>query len=93
MWFARITFEYAKKYSEVNKNFHVIVIFHQNQIKNLKLDQIYLVYAPILLYILDNINIMLYLNISHFFSLFIFLKYFKNIPNLLISLIFIDDLS
>ena len=36
--FARIAFEYAKISSEVNKDFHAIVIVNQNQIKNLKLD-------------------------------------------------------
>ena len=36
--FARIAFEYAKISSEVNKDFHVIVIVNKNQIKNLKLD-------------------------------------------------------
>ena len=36
--FARIAFEYAKVSSEVNKDFHVIVIVNKNQINNLKLD-------------------------------------------------------
>ena len=36
--FARIAFEYAKISSEVNKDFHAIVIVNKNQIKNLKLD-------------------------------------------------------
>lgn len=36
--FARIAFEYAKVSSEVNKDFHVIVIVNKNQIQNLKLD-------------------------------------------------------
>ena len=36
--FARIAFEYAKISSEVNKDFHVIVLVNNNQIKNLKLD-------------------------------------------------------
>ena len=36
--FARIAFEYAKISSEVNKDFHVIVIVNNNQIKELKLD-------------------------------------------------------
>ena len=36
--FARIAFEYAKISSEVNKDFHAIVIVNKNQIKDLKLD-------------------------------------------------------
>ena len=36
--FARIAFEFAKISSEVNKNFHVIVLVNKNQIKNLKVD-------------------------------------------------------
>ncbi len=36
--FARIAFEYAKISSEVNQNFHVIVIVNKIQINNLKLD-------------------------------------------------------
>ena len=36
--YARIAFEYAKISSEVNKDFHVIVLVNNNQIKNLKLD-------------------------------------------------------
>jgi len=36
--FARIAFEYAKISSEVNKDFHVIIIVNKFQIKNLKLD-------------------------------------------------------
>ena len=36
--FARIAFEYAKISSEVNKDFHVIVIVNKNKIKQLKLD-------------------------------------------------------
>ena len=36
--FARIAFEYAKISSEVNKDFHVIVIVNNNKIKDLKLD-------------------------------------------------------
>ena len=36
--FARIAFETARISSEVNKNFHAIVIVSQNQIQNLKLD-------------------------------------------------------
>ena len=36
--FARIAFEYAKISSEVNKDFHVIVIVNKNEIQNLKLD-------------------------------------------------------
>ena len=36
--FARIAFEYAKISSEVNKDFHAIVIVNKNQIQNLKLD-------------------------------------------------------
>ena len=36
--FARIAFETARISSEVNKNFHAIVIIGQNQIQNLKLD-------------------------------------------------------
>ena len=36
--FARIAFEYAKISSEVNNNFHVIVLVNKSQIKNLKLD-------------------------------------------------------
>ena len=36
--FARIAFETARISSEVNKNFHAIVIVSQNQIENLKLD-------------------------------------------------------
>ena len=36
--YARIAFEYAKISSEVNKDFHVIVIVNKNQIQNLKLD-------------------------------------------------------
>ena len=32
--FARIAFEYAKISSEVNKDFHAIVIVNKNQIKN-----------------------------------------------------------
>ena len=36
--FARIAFEYAKISSEVNNNFHVIVIVSKNKIKQLKLD-------------------------------------------------------
>ena len=36
--FARIAFETARISSEVNKNFHAIVIVGQNQIENLKLD-------------------------------------------------------
>ena len=36
--FARIAFETARISSEVNKNFHAIVIVSQNQINNLKLD-------------------------------------------------------
>ena len=36
--FARIAFEYAKISSEVNKDFHIIVLVNKNQIKNLKLD-------------------------------------------------------
>ena len=36
--YARIAFEYAKISSEVNKDFHVVVIVNRNQIKNLKLD-------------------------------------------------------
>ena len=36
--FARIAFEYAKISSEVNQNFHVIVIVNKTQINNLKLD-------------------------------------------------------
>ena len=36
--FARIAFEYAKISSEVNKDFHCIVIVNNNQIKDLKLD-------------------------------------------------------
>ena len=36
--FARIAFEYAKISSEVNKDFHCIVIVNTNQIKDLKLD-------------------------------------------------------
>ena len=36
--FARIAFEYAKISSEVNKDFHCIVIVNKNQISNLKLD-------------------------------------------------------
>ena len=36
--FARIAFEYAKISSEVNKDFHVIVIVNKTQINNFKLD-------------------------------------------------------
>ena len=36
--FARLAFEYAKISSEVNKDFHVIVIVNKNKIKELKLD-------------------------------------------------------
>ena len=36
--YGRIAFEYAKISSEVNKDFHVIVIVNINQIENLKLD-------------------------------------------------------
>ena len=36
--FARIAFEYAKISSEVNKDFHAIVIVNKNEIDNLKLD-------------------------------------------------------
>ena len=36
--FARIAFEYAKVSSEVNKDFHVIIIVDKNKIQNLKLD-------------------------------------------------------
>ena len=36
--FARIAYENAKISSEVNKDFHIIVLIEQNQIKNLKLD-------------------------------------------------------
>ena len=36
--FARIAFEYAKISSEVNKDFHVIIIVNKVQIKDLKLD-------------------------------------------------------
>ena len=36
--FARIAFEYAKISSEVNKDFHVIVLVNKHQIENLKLD-------------------------------------------------------
>ena len=36
--FARIAFEYAKISSEVNKNFHVIVLVNNHQIENLKMD-------------------------------------------------------
>ena len=36
--YARIAFEYAKISSEVNKDFHVIVIVNKNQIQNMKLD-------------------------------------------------------
>ena len=36
--FARIAFEYAKISSEVNQDFHVIVIVNKNQIKDLQLD-------------------------------------------------------
>ena len=36
--YARIAFEYAKISSEVNKDFHVVVIVNKNQIQNLKLD-------------------------------------------------------
>ena len=36
--FARIAFEYAKISSEVNKNFHAIIIVNKNEIENLKLD-------------------------------------------------------
>ena len=36
--FARIAFEYAKISSEVNKDFHVIVIVNKNKIEDLKLD-------------------------------------------------------
>jgi len=36
--FARIAFEYAKISSEVNKDFHAIVIVNKDQINNLKLD-------------------------------------------------------
>ena len=36
--FARIAFEYAKISSEVNPDFHAIILINNNQIKNLKLD-------------------------------------------------------
>ena len=36
--FARIAFEYAKISSEVNKDFHVIVLVNKNKIEDLKLD-------------------------------------------------------
>ena len=36
--FARIAFEYAKISSEVNKNFHAIIIVNNSEIENLKLD-------------------------------------------------------
>ena len=36
--FARIAFEYAKLSSEVNNNFHVIIIVNKNKIEKLKLD-------------------------------------------------------
>ena len=36
--FARIAFEYAKISSEVNKNFHAVVLVNNIQIENLKLD-------------------------------------------------------
>ena len=36
--FARIAFEYAKISSEVNRNFHVVVLVNNIQIQNLKLD-------------------------------------------------------
>jgi len=36
--YARIAFEYAKISSEVNKDFHVVVIVNNDQVQNLKLD-------------------------------------------------------
>ena len=36
--FARIAFEYSKIFSEVNKDFHVIIIVDNNKIQELKLD-------------------------------------------------------
>ena len=85
--FARIAFEYSKISSEVNKDFHVVVIVNKNQIKDLKLDPPFLnrFEKHIINYeiLLDEKDIGISKKIYEYISL---IASFNNNPNLKIDL-------
>ena len=85
--FARIAFEYAKISSEVNKDFHVIIIVNKNKIEDLKLDPPFLnrFEKHIINYrmLLEKKDITIANTIFEYFHL---ISSFNNNPNLTIDL-------